>query len=320
MLKRMDLISGREAYGRVLLEIGENEKIVVLDADVSKATRTCYFAKKYPDRFFNVGIAEQNLLGVAAGLAIGGKIPVASTFAVFAACKALDQIRNVICKSNLNVKIIATHAGLTVGEDGASHQSVEDISIMRTIPNLTVIAPADANETKQVIKEAVLNHYGPVYVRLSRYDTPTITDENEKFTIGKGRVICEGTDITIISTGIMLNNALKAVKLLKVKGIKTALLNMPTIKPLDRELIYQYARKTKALITVEENTAIGGLHSAVCELLSQIYPIPILSVSINDRFGTSGSSEELLKYYHLTETDIFNKSLELIKIKKKLCG
>lgn len=165
----MDLISGREAYGRVLLEIGENEKIVVLDADVSKATRTCYFAKKYPDRFFNVGIAEQNLLGVAAGLAIGGKIPVASTFAVFAVCKALDQIRNVICKSNLNVKIIATHAGLTVGEDGASHQSVEDISIMRTIPNLTVIAPADANETKQVIKEAVLNHYGPVYVRLSRY-------------------------------------------------------------------------------------------------------------------------------------------------------
>jgi transketolase len=314
----MDLISGREAYGRVLLKIGENEKIVVLDADVSKATRTCYFAKKYPGRFFNVGIAEQNLLGVAAGLAIGGKIPVASTFAVFAACKALDQIRNVICKSNLNVKIIATHAGLTVGEDGASHQSVEDISIMRTIPNLTVIAPADANETKQVIKEVVLNHHGPVYVRLSRYDTPSITGENEKFTIGKGRIICEGTDITIISTGIMLNNALKAVKLLKVKGIKAALLNMPTIKPLDKELICQYAGKTKGLITIEENTAIGGLHSAVCELLSQEYPVPILSISINDRFGTSGSPEELLKYYHLTETDIFNKSLELIKIKKKL--
>jgi transketolase len=313
----MDPVSGREAYGRVLLEIGANEKIVVLDADVSKATRTCYFAKKYPERFFNAGIAEQNLLGVAAGLAIGGKIPVVSTFAVFAACKALDQIRNVICKSKLNVKIVATHAGLTVGEDGASHQSIEDISIMRTIPNLTVIAPADANETKQAVTEAVLNHLGPVYIRLSRYDTPVITDENKKFTIGKGVVICEGTDMTIISTGIMLNSALKAVKLLKAEGIKAALLNMPTIKPLDADLVCRYARKTKAVIAVEENTVIGGLYSAVCELLSRVYPVPVSSISIDDRFGTSGSPEELLSYYHLTETDILNKSLELIKTKKK---
>lgn len=314
----MDYISGREAYGEVLLEIGKNEKIVVLDADVSKATKTCYFAEKYPDRFFNVGVAEQNLLGIAAGLAVDGKIPVASTFAVFACCKALDQIRNIICKSDLNVKIIVTHAGLTVGKDGASHQSIEDISIMRCIPNLVVIAPADGNEVKSAIKEVVLNYNGPVYIRLSRYGTPIITNENEKFVIGKGKVISDGDDITIISTGILLSNALKAVKLLKDKGVNATLINMPTIKPLDKELIYQYAEKTKAIITIEENTIIGGLYSAVTELLARIYPIPIMSISINDCFGASGSPEELLKYYNLTEIDIFNKSLELIGLKRKL--
>lgn len=314
----MDCISGREAYGRVLAEIGENEKIVVLDADVSKATKTCYFAKKYPNRFLNVGIAEQNLMGVAAGFAVDGKIAIASTFAVFATCKALDQIRNVICKSNLNVKIVATHAGITVGEDGASHQSIEDISLMRCIPNLVIIAPADGNEVKSVLREVISNYNGPVYIRLSRYDTPIITNENDKFKIGKGRVISEGDDVTIISTGILLSNAVKAVKLLKDKGIKAALINMPTIKPLDRELIYQYAVKTKAIITIEENTIIGGLFSAISELLSQIYPIPIVSISIKDQFGTSGSPEELLKHYNLTEVDIFNKSLELIEIKRKL--
>jgi len=314
----MDCISGREAYGRVLAEIGENEKIVVLDADVSKATKTCYFAKKYPNRFLNVGIAEQNLMGVAAGFAVDGKIAIASTFAVFATCKALDQIRNVICKSNLNVKIVATHAGITVGEDGASHQSIEDISLMRCIPNLVIIAPADGNEVKSVLREVISNYSGPVYIRLSRYDTPIITNENDKFKIGKGRVISEGDDVTIISTGILLSNAVKAVKLLKDKGIKAALINMPTIKPLDRELIYQYAVKTKAIITIEENTIIGGLFSAISELLSQIYPIPIVSISIKDQFGTSGSPEELLKHYNLTEVDIFNKSLELIEIKRKL--
>lgn len=316
----MDCISGREAYGRVLVEIGENEKIVVLDADVSKATKTCYFAKKYPSRFFNVGIAEQNLLGVAAGFAVDGKIAIASTFAVFATCKALDQIRNVICKSELNVKIVATHAGLTVGEDGASHQSTEDISLMRCIPNLVVIAPADGNEVRSALREVILNYNGPVYIRLSRYGTPIITNENDKFKIGKGKVISDGDDITIISTGILLSNAVKAVKLLKDKGIKAALINMPTIKPLDRDLIYQYAVKTKAIITVEENTIIGGLFSAISELLSQIYPIPIVSISINDQFGTSGSPGELLKYYNLTEIDIFNKSLDLVGIKRKLYG
>lgn len=316
----MDYKSGREAFGEVLLEIGQNEKIVVLDADVSKATRTSYFAKKYPERFFNVGIAEQNLLGVAAGLAVDGKIAIASTFAVFASCKALDQIRNVICKSNLNVKIIATHAGLTVGEDGASHQSIEDLSLMRAIPGLTVIAPADGNEAKNAIKEVVLNYNGPVYIRLSRYDTPMITEENEEFTIGKGKVICDGNDITLISTGILLGNALRAVELLKNKGVKPALINMATIKPLDSELVYKYAKKTKAIVTIEENTIIGGLYSAVSESLSKRYPIPIKSISINDRFGTSGLPEELLEYYKLTEIDIFNKALELIKVKRNFHG
>ncbi|MCL4415799.1 MAG: transketolase family protein, partial [Actinobacteria bacterium] len=198
-----------------------------------------------------------------------------------------------------------------------SHQSIEDLSIMRTIPNLIVIAPADGNEAKNAIKEAVLDYIGPVYIRLSRYSTPIITDEHEKFNIWKGQVVCDGDDITIISTGIMLINALKAVKLLKDKGIKPALINMPTIKPLDEELIYNYARKTKAVITVEENTVIGGLYSAVCESLSQKYPVPITNVSICDQFGTSGSPEELFKYFHLTDKDIFNKSQELIKIKKQ---
>lgn len=314
----MDYISGREAYGEVLAEIGENERIVVLDADVSKATRTSYFAKKYPERFINVGIAEQNLLGVAAGLAIDGKIPVASTFAVFAACKALDQIRNVICKSNLNVKIIATHAGLTVGADGASHQSIEDLSLIRAIPKIVVIAPADGNETKSAVKEAVLNYIGPVYIRLSRHDTPLITNKEDKFTIGKGKVLCDGEDITLISTGIMLGNALEAVKLLKNMGINSALINMPTIKPIDKKIILKFAEKTKAIVTIEENTIIGGLYSAVSEILSQVYPVPLASISINDEFGKSGSVEDLLKYYGLTEKDIVSKSLELLKLKKKI--
>ena len=316
----MDYMSGREAYGEVLLEIGQNEKIVVLDADVSKATRTIYFAKKYPERFFNVGIAEQNLLGVAAGLAVDGKIPIASTFAVFASCKALDQIRNVICKSNLNVKIIVTHAGLTVGEDGASHQSTEDLSLIRTIPKIVVIAPADGNEVKNSIKEAVLNYIGPVYIRLSRHDTPVITNKEEKFVIGKGKVFYDGGDITLISTGVLLSNALKAVNLLKDIGINPALINMPTIKPIDKDIILKYAEKTKAIITIEENTIIGGLYSAVSGLLSQEYPIPLASISVNDEFGKSGSPEELLKYYKLTEMDILNKSLELIKFKKRICS
>ena len=316
----MEYISGREAYGRTLAEIGENEKIVVLSADVSKATKISYFAKKYPKRFFNVGIAEQNLLGVAAGLAIDGKIAIASTFAVFATCKALDQIRNVICKSNLNVKIITTHAGLTVGEDGASHQSVEDISIMRSIPNMVVIVPADGNEAANAIKQAVLNYFGPVYIRLSRLDTPIFTGKDDEFIIGKAKVISDGCDLTIISSGIMLANAIKARESLEKEGISVALINLSALKPIDADILLKYAKKTKAILTVEENTKIGGLYSAVSEMLSESFPVPIMSISIKDRFGMSGSVDDLLKYYSLTEKDIVVKSLELIKLKKRIYG
>lgn len=314
----MEYMSGREAYGRTLAEIGKNEKIVVLDADVSKATKTSYFAKKYPDRFINVGIAEQNLLGVAAGLAVDGKIAVVSTFAVFAVCKALDQIRNVICKSNLNVKIIVTHAGLTAGEDGASHQSIEDISIMRSIPNMVVIVPADGNEATNAIKQAVLNYSGPVYVRLSRSDSPIFTKTNDEFIIGKAKVMNDGRDLTIISSGILLANAVKARECLEGKGISTALINLATIKPVDMDTIIAFAKKTKAILTVEENTKIGGLYSAVSEVLSEIFPVPIMSISIKDKFGMSGSVEELLKHYNLTDEDIVSKSLELIKTKNRI--
>lgn len=314
----MEYISGREAYGRILAEIGKNKMIAVLDADVSKATKTSYFAKKYPERFINVGIAEQNLLGVAAGLAVDGKIAVVSTFAVFAACKALDQIRNVICKSGLNVKIIVTHSGLTVGEDGASHQSVEDISIMRSIPGLVVIVPADGNEAANAVKQAVLNYSGPVYIRLSRFDSPVLTKANDEFIIGKAKVMYDGSDLTIISTGILLANALKARECLEGKGISTALVNLATIKPIDVDTIMAFAKKTKAILTVEENTKIGGLFSAVCEVLCERFPVPVMSISINDKFGMSGSAEDLLKQYNLTDEDIVNKSLELLKIKNRV--
>ena len=308
-------MSGREAYGSTLLEIGTNKRIVVLDADVSKATRSCYFSKKYPDRFFNVGIAEQNLVGVAAGFAITGKIPIASTFAVFLTGKAFDQIRNTVANSNINVKLVGTHAGITVGEDGSSHQAIEDISLMRTIPGMVVIVPADGNETINALKESVLNYTGPVYIRLSRYDSPNITSINDSFQIGRAKIIFKGSDLTIISSGILLSEAIKACEKLKNKGIHPTLINLSTIKPLDSATLIKYAKLTKGFVTVEESTKIGGLFSAVSELLAENYPIPILSVSINDKFGTSGSPEELLKYFNLTAEDIIKKSLKLLKLK-----
>lgn len=311
----MENISGRDAYGQVLLEIGSDKRIVVLDADVSKATRTISFAKKYPERFFNVGVAEQNLMGVAAGFELNGNIPVASTFAVFAAGRAFDQVRNTICNSALNVKIVATHAGITVGADGSSHQSIEDVSLMRSIPGMVVIVPADGNETINAVKESVLNYKGPVYIRLSRHETPNITKLDDKFVIGKAKVIHDGNDLTIISTGVLLENALKAYKMLKEKGINPALINMPTLKPIDSSTIIKYAKKTKAILTVEEHSKIGGLFSAVTEVLSENIPTLVKSISIDDRFGTSGEPEELIKHFNLTEEDIFKKALEIISLK-----
>jgi transketolase len=296
----------REAYGKALVELGgKNRNVVVLDADLSKSTKTAEFQKAYPDRFFNIGISEQDMMGTAAGLATCGKIPFASSFAIFATGRAYEQIRNSIGYPKLNVKIAATHAGITVGEDGATHQSIEDISLMRGIPNMVVINPSDAEETRQAILAAA-DHDGPVYIRLGRMSVPDIHDENYKFELGKGEMLREGKDIAIIATGIMVSIALEAADKLKEEGINATIVNIHTIKPIDRELIVKVAKQTGKVITAEEHSIIGGLGSAVCEVLSEEYPVKVKRVGINDTFGQSGTPKELLKYYNLTFQNIAN--------------
>ncbi len=284
----MKKIATREAYGNALVKLGQmNENVVVFDADLSKSTKTADFQKNFPDRFFNMGIAEQNLIGAAAGMSVAGKIPFASTFAMFATGRAFEVIRNSVCYPKLNVKVCATHAGLTVGEDGASHQSVEDISIMRSVPNMTVIVPADGVETEQIIFE-VAKYNGPVYVRLGRSAVPTIFDENYKFEIGKGVQVQEGTDATVIACGIMVNEAMKAHDMLKEEGISLRVINMPTIKPIDTDIIIKAAKETKAIITAEEHSIIGGLGSAVSEVVVENCPVPVKRVvGLKDTFGES---------------------------------
>ncbi|MGF7397604.1 transketolase family protein [Thermoanaerobacterium thermosaccharolyticum] len=294
----------REAYGKALVELGEkNKNVVVLDADLSKSTRTAEFKKAYPDRFFNIGISEQDMMGTAAGLATCGKIPFASSFAIFATGRAYEQIRNSIGYPKLNVKITATHAGITVGEDGATHQSIEDISLMRGIPNMVVMNPSDAEETRQAILAAA-EHYGPVYIRLGRMAVPDIHDKNYKFELGKGEIIRDGKDIAIFATGIMVSIALEAADKLKEEGINATVVNMHTIKPIDRELIVKVAKQTGKVVTAEEHSIIGGLGSAVCEVLSEEYPVKVKRIGINDTFGQSGTPKELLKYYNLTFQNI----------------
>ncbi|MDK2878158.1 MAG: transketolase [Thermoanaerobacteraceae bacterium] len=307
----MPKVATREAYGQALAELGEEIKdIVVLDADLSKSTKTSVFAKKFPERFFNMGIAEQNLMGTAAGLATCGKIPFASTFAIFAAGRAFEQVRNSICYPQLNVKIAATHAGITVGEDGATHQSIEDIALMRAIPHMTVINPADAEETKQAVRAAAL-HKGPVYLRFGRHPVETIFDENYKFEIGKGVILKEGKDVAIIATGVMVGEALKAAKILAGEGINAMVVNISTIKPIDKEVILK-AAGCGAIVTAEEHNIIGGLGSAVAEVLAEEKPTPIKRIGIADEFGQSGNPDELLKIYHLTAEDIAKAAKELI--------
>lgn len=298
----------RQSYGEALADIGEDERVVVLDADLSTATKTSIFAKKYPNRFFDVGIAEQNLMSVSAGLATCGKIPFASTFAVFAAGRAYDQIRNSICYPNLNVKICATHAGVTVGEDGATHQMLEDLSLMRTLPNMTVMCTSDDTQTKWAIKK-IKEINGPVYLRLCRLATPKIYNE-ENFEMGKGVQIGEGTDATIIATGVTVPEAIKAMEELKEKGVNVRVIDMHTIKPIDKEIIIKSAKETKKIITVEDHNIIGGLGSAVCEVLSENYPTQVVRMGINDRFGISGKAEELLKYFEIDKDSIIKKILE----------
>lgn len=300
-------IATRQSYGEALVELGkENEKVVVLDADLSGATKTNLFAKQFPNRFFDIGIAEQNLMGVAAGMATCKMIPFASTFAVFAAGRAYDQIRSSIAYPKNNVKICATHCGVTVGEDGATHQMVEDISLMRTMPNMMVFSPSDDIQTKWLIKE-IANTQGPSYVRLCRAASPVIYEESTKFEIGKAIQHGEGTDATVIATGVTVAEALKAQEQLEKENIHIRVIDMHTIKPIDREIIVKSAKETKKIITIEDHSIIGGLGSSVCEVLTEEYPTKVIRMGIQDTFGTSGKADELMKYFHITSEDIIHK-------------
>lgn len=310
-------IATREAYGKALVKLSNiNENVVVLDADLSKSTKTADFKAVAPERFINMGIAEANMMGVAAGLSTCGKVPYVSTFAMFAAGRAFEQIRNSICYPNLNVKVCATHAGLTVGEDGATHQSVEDISLMRSIPNMTVINPADAVETEAAIL-AIADYKGPCYVRLGRLAVNTINDEkNYKFEIGKGVTLEDGNNVTIVATGMMVDLALQAKNDLSKEGISARVINIHTIKPIDKELLVKAAKETGAIVTAEEHSVIGGLGSAVSEVITEEVPVPVLKVGIKDTFGESGKPGELLEKYGLTTQAIVEHSKKAISLKK----
>ena len=302
-------IATRQSYGEALVELGnKNGNIVVLDADLSTSTKTNIFAKKFPDRFIDVGIAEQNLMGISAGLAAYGKIPYVSTFAVFAAGRAYDQVRTSICYANQNVKICATHAGITAGEDGATHQMLEDISLMRTLPNMKVFSPSDDLQTKWLIEE-ISKIQGPVYVRLARMATPVIYEENQKFEIGKMVQLGEGTDASIFATGVMVSEALKAQEKLAQEGINVRVIDVHTIKPIDREMVVKCAKETNKLITIEDHSIIGGLGSSICEVLSEECPKKVIRMGIKDRFGKSGKDEQLLKYFKMDSEAI----VEVIK-------
>lgn len=300
----MGNIATREAYGAALAELGEKYKnVVVLDADLSKSTKTYDFKKKYPERFFNIGISEQDMMGTAAGFATCGKIPFASTFAMFATGRAFEQIRNSIAYPRLNVKIAATHAGITLGEDGASHQAIEDVAIMRAIPNMTIVNPADALSTKKAI-EAAINYNGPMYIRLGRLAVPEVYKDDMEFNVGRGILIEEGKDVTIIAAGFMVHLAIEASAMLKEEGIFAEVIDMHTIKPIDRELIIKSAQKTGAIVTAEEHNIIGGLGGAVAEVLCEEYPVPMVRVGIKDVFGQSGKPMELVNFYGISSKDI----------------
>ena len=301
----------RDAYGAALTEFGNNENLVVLDADLSAATKTGVFKKEYPEKFINCGIAEGNMMTVAAGLATCGKTVFASTFAMFAAGRAFEQVRNSIAYPKLNVKIGATHAGISVGEDGATHQCLEDLALMRSIPNMVILNPADPQETRLAVK-AAMDYVGPVYLRLGRLAVPTIFDENYKFQIGKGVEVAAGDDVTIIATGLMVSYALEAAELLKAEGINARVINMATIKPIDRDIIIKAAKETGAIVTAEEHNVIGGLGSAVAEVLCEEYPVPVLRVGTQDVFGKSGVPATLFEMYGLDAKTIAAKAKEVI--------
>ncbi|ENZ33572.1 MULTISPECIES: transketolase family protein [Clostridium] len=303
----------RESYGEALIQIGyENKNIVVLDADLSKSTKTNGFKKEFPDRFFNAGIAEQNLMGMAAGMSNIGLVPFASTFAVFATGRAFEIIRNSICYPKANVKIAATHAGITVGEDGGSHQSIEDIALMCSLPNMTVIVPADHREAMEATKAAAMME-GPVYLRFGRCNTEDIFDDSYKFEIGKGTEIKKGDDAAIIATGMMVQKAIEAAKYLESEGIHVRVINISTIKPIDKEIIIKAAKETKGIVTAEEHSIIGGLGSMVSSVVCDKYPCKVKMIGIEDKFGESGTPDELMEKFKLTSDAISESIKEIIK-------
>ncbi len=301
----------RDAFGETLVELGGNEQLVVLDADLGNSTRARKFGNAFPERYFNVGVAEQNMMGLAAGMACTGKTVFASTFAIFATGRPWEQIRNSVCFSKLNVKIVASHGGITVGPDGGSHQSVEDISLMRCLPNMKVIVPCDYVETKKVIRE-IVKEKSPYYVRLGRAKYPVYTDENTPFEIGKGLLFEEGCDVTLISTGTMIEYAMNASQQLAQKNISAEVIHMHTIKPIDEDIIIRTAGKTGAVVTIEEHSVIGGLGSAVCEVLCKNKPVPVEMIGIQDRFGRSGTSSELMQAYGLDVPHIIEAAEKVI--------
>ena len=312
-----EMIATRQAYGDALVELGEkNKDIVVLDADLSKSTTTAKFGKKFPDRFFNMGVAEANMMNTAAGLATCGKIAFVSSFSIFATGRAWEQIRNTICYSGLNVKIVATHSGVSVGPDGASHQCIEDISLMKTIPTMTVVEPCDAVETKKSILAAVARK-GPIYIRLGRAAVPVITKKEDLYTIGKANILRNGKDVAIVACGALVANSLTAADMLSKEGIGATVVNMHTIKPIDQEILVKVAKEVNAVVTAEQHVLDGGLGSAVASVLARNYPVPMEMIGIDNRFGQSGEPDILFKEYHLLPEDIVVAAKRAIERGKK---
>jgi len=312
----MQPIATRDAYGAALLELGrQNDRIVVLDADLSGSTKTAAFGKEFPQRFFNAGVAEANMVGMAAGLAAGGMIPFASTFAMFAAGRAFEQIRQSLAYPKLNVKIVATHGGITVGEDGGSHQSIEDLAIMRAVPNMTVLCPADGPETAAAI-HAAASFDGPMYIRLGRSKVPVVFGENFDFAIGRGATLRDGSDLTFMTTGMMTAQALEAAEILASGGVSARVVHLGTIKPLDLDLVLHCARETGAIVTAEEHSVVGGLGGAVCEALCEGVPVPVERVGLRDVFGQSGTADDLLAYYNLMPGDLVEAAERVLRRKR----
>lgn len=305
-------LATREAYGNTLAELKDNENVVVLEADLGHATKSLKFKEVCPQRFFNMGIAEADMIGTAAGLAACGKVPFASTFSVFATGRAFDQVRNSVCYPNLNVKIVGTHAGITVGEDGGTHQAIEDIALMRSLPNMSIVVPSDDVEARAAVLAAAA-YKGPMYLRMARVASPTYHNDSYVFTLGKGEIIREGSDLTIITCGLMVMKAMEAAEQLAKEGVSVRVINMHTIKPLDHKLVIESAEKTGKIITVEEANILGGLGSAVCETVSEYCPVPVKRIGVRDIFGKSGNPDKLLQEYGLTAEHIIEEARKLCK-------